>query len=279
MRTTGWVTFLLIGLCITLSGCSNLPSADKERPPQLLLIPSPLDRFGFEASRLQTGDLDWIVVMPPAQPMQSPRIYIEGDLSAWGREVPAVAPFSLAYRLFLADPSPQKIYLGSICNSPFSDGWCRNFYSEQSRFSAASVRALRQAMDSLQKLFTPDSFELIGTYDGGGLALLTAAQDQRVSAVRTLFTPLSFEKMSDLSNQRQMLAGPEQFNHLLQRVPQLHWLEVGDDLVPEQLALDYVTRFHDRSCVRIRVIARAGDWRWWGLQWPQLLNDIPWCQS
>jgi len=236
-----------------------------------------LDRFGFEATRLQTEDLDWTVVMPPPQSMQRPRIYIEGDLSSWGRPVPELAPFSLAYRLFLADPSPQKIYLGRICDSPFSERWCRNFYADQQRYSAASVRALRQAMDSLQQFFTPDSFELIGTYDGGSLALLTAAQDPRVSAVRTLFTPLSFEQMAKFSNNRSMIAGPEQFSHLLQRLPQLHWLEVGDDLEP--VAADYAARYHDRSCLRIRVITRAGDWSWWGRQWPLLLNDIPWCQS
>ncbi|WP_027858504.1 hypothetical protein [Marinobacterium jannaschii] len=255
-----------------------MPSSTSDTQ-QLLLVPPPLDQFGFEAGRLETADLDWIAVMPPQQPLTALRVYIEGDLSFWNLEIPRIAPFSLAYRLFLTDPSPQKIYLGNICNSPFSDRWCRSYYQEQPRFGAASVRAMRQALTSLQGRYGEIGFELIGTYDGGALAMLTAAQDHRVTAVRTLFAPLDFEKMSAINNVRPMIAGPEQFYHLLQRLPQLHWFEVGDDLMPEVVAAAYADRYRDRSCLRIRVITRGGDWTWWARQWPTLLSDIPWCQS
>lgn len=217
----------------------------------------------------------WQRINRPGAPVT---VYIEGDGFAWeSRTQPAADPTPLnpiALRLAARDPSENVVYLARPCQfEGIRSPACAPLYWTEGRFSRHVVNALDTALTHILREAHAEKLHLVGYSGGGGLAVLVAAQRSDVLDIRTVAGNLdhrawtAWHQISPLTQSENPIA----VAHLLEAIPQRHFIGASDEVVPRAIAESYRTHMANPAHVTLTSINGADHQNGWEAQWPTLL--------
>lgn len=220
-----YVVFFILFL---VSGCASLP-----RPE------------GFSFQTVKTGTFDvavWTRIVPPVDTL---KVFIEGDGQAW---LSATQPSF--------DPTPRKsivlqwaqrtagnvAYMARPCQYVTSDKCDIPFWTT-ARFSPEVIDAMDGALKTLIKRYRLKKVELVGYSGGGAVAVLLAQRNQgKVSKLTTVAGVLNHADWTAWFGDSP-LDGSINAAYAFKEVagiPQIHYAGGKDDVVPLSLSEKWV---------------------------------------
>ena len=242
---------------------------------------------GFQKLELVTRNFpltSYIKINEPGKPLI---LYIEGDGYAWitrnrlSKDPTPVNPLMLM--LASMDSSPNVAYLarpgqywdhtkGAICSSE---------YWSNKRFSEEVIASMNEAVDQLKIQAQAAKIHLVGYSGGGAIAVLVAARRADIVSIRTLAGNLDhravtrFQSVSALSGS----LNPIDFVQEIRNIPQEHLYGGKDKVVPASIAMDFVKKTSNPSCVKATEIPAASHSSGWVEAWPEILHRTPACKD
>ena len=268
---------LLIHLSFLLSGCvsESQPGAENNIAARSGLIRDNLQTRTFTVA-------SWSRISPP---VNSLRVYIEGDGFAWkSRTKPSNNPTPhnpVGLKLAASDSNKNVLYLARPCqfsNTPLP-AVCQSNWWTNDRFSPAIIEAMNDALDQVVQKYPGVTLELVGYSGGGNIAALMA---ERRSDVRTLRTVAGNLDVAFVNAQHKVSAMPNALNAIdlasrLNRLPQTHFSGEEDKTVTPAVAERFQQAFGG-NCVRVERVAGMAHGSDWASIWPQLLaQGVPAC--
>jgi predicted alpha/beta hydrolase family esterase len=268
---------LLIHLSFLLSGCV---SEGREGDEIKIAADSGLIRDNLRTRQFTV--VSWSRITPP---VNSLRVYIEGDGFAWkSRTQPSGNPTPhnpVALKLAASDTKSNVLYLARPCqflNTPLPAGCGVNWWTND-RFSPVVIEAMNEALEQIVSKYPGVSLELVGYSGGGNVAALLAERRKDVRALRTVAGNLDVafvnaqHKVTPMPNALSAIDRAATLRHL----PQTHFSGEEDTTVPPAVA----ARFQQAvggDCVRVERVAGMAHGSDWASIWPQLLaKGVPAC--
>jgi pimeloyl-ACP methyl ester carboxylesterase len=215
----------------------------------------------------------------PGRPVQTLRIYIEGDGLAWRyRTRPSADPTPInpiALKLALQDTRPAA-YLARPCQYLQDKGHtpCQPRYWTSARYGTEVISATSQAINVLKQGAGARQLELVGYSGGGVVAALVAARRNDVVRLITVASNLdhaAWTRLHHISPLHDSL-NPADHWRQLQHIPQLHLVGAEDDIVPPAIIESYLARFPRARGGILHVVDNFDHQCCWVQQWPALLT-------
>ena len=268
---------LLIHLSFLLSGCV---SEGREAGEIKIAADSGLIRDNLQTRQFTV--VSWSRITPP---VNSLRVYIEGDGFAWkSRAQPSSNPTPhnpVALKLAASDKTNNVLYLARPCqflNTPLPAGCGANWWTND-RFSPVIIDAMNDALEQVVSKYPGVTLELVGYSGGGNIAALLAERRKDVRALRTVAGNLD---VAFVNAQHRVTPMPNALSAIdraamLRHLPQTHFSGEEDNTVPPAVA----ERFQQAvggDCVRVERVAGMAHGSDWASIWPQLLaKGVPAC--
>lgn len=218
-------------------------------------------------------------------PVNSIRVYIEGDGFAWkSRTQPSDDPTPhqpTGLKLATADPGQNVLYLARPCQfiGPPLPATCQVNWWTNDRFSAVVIDSMNEALDVFVGRYPGVKLDIVGYSGGGNIAALLAARRKDVRSLRTVAGNLDVAWVNTLHNVTPMPNAISAIDRAaeLRALPQIHYSGDADKTVPVEVA----RRFQQAvggNCVRVEVVSGMTHSADWAAIWPQLLkNTLPGC--
>ena len=271
---------LLLAFVLTISGCTSQHSFVGNRIRAAERIG---ERYHF-TKRLVKGDRFWIQtyqkIIDPERPYV---IYLEGDGLAFKNKYTIsddptpVNPVML--RLAGLDPRPNVIYIARPCQYvlDMNEGVCTPDYWTYKRLSPEIVTAVN---DVITKIVGKHPISLIGISSGGGMAVLIAARNPRVTSIITIAGVLDHATWTKYHNVRPLLGSlnPIDYVSKVTKIPQMHWSGGKDKVIPPFIADEFV-RAAQSPCVHQEIIQDATHTMGWEKVWEYVLSNPARCYS
>jgi hypothetical protein len=211
-------------------------------------------------------------------------VYVEGDGRAFvNRRTPSIDPTPrnpLMLRLAVADPAAKILYLGRPCQY-VSKATMKNCYPKVwtiSRFSAAAVDSMSQALNAAKVMMEAEQLHLIGYSGGGAMAVLLAAVRGDVKTIITVAGNLDHRLWTDHHRLTPLWdsLNPSDFACQVQRIPQIHLMGEEDEITPPFLAQAFIDRMENKSLAKVIAWPQFDHACCWVSVWAKLLAD---CRS
>lgn len=218
-------------------------------------------------------------------PVNSIRVYIEGDGFAWkSRTQPSDDPtphLPTGLKLAAADPGQNVLYLARPCQfiGPPLPATCQVNWWTNDRFSAVVIDTMNEALEVFVSRYPGVKLDVVGYSGGGNIAALLAARRNDVRSLRTVAGNLDVAWVNTLHHVTPMPNAVSAIDRAaeLRALPQIHFSGDADKTVPADVA----QRFRQAvggKCVRVDVVSGMTHSADWAAIWPQLLkNTLPKC--
>lgn len=218
-------------------------------------------------------------------PVNSIRVYIEGDGFAWkSRTQPSDDPtphLPTGLKLAAADPGQNVLYLARPCQfiGPPLPATCQVNWWTNDRFSAVVIDTMNEALEVFVSRYPGVKLDVVGYSGGGNIAALLAARRNDVRSLRTVAGNLDVAWVNTLHHVTPMPNAVSAIERAaeLRALPQIHFSGDADKTVPADVA----QRFRQAvggKCVRVDVVSGMTHSADWAAIWPQLLkNTLPKC--
>lgn len=218
-------------------------------------------------------------------PVNSIRVYIEGDGFAWkNRTQPSDDPTPhqpTGLKLAAADPGQNVLYLARPCQfiGPPLPATCQVNWWTNDRFSAFVIDTMNEALEVFASRYPGVKLDMVGYSGGGNIAALLAARRKDVRSLRTVAGNLDVAWVNTLHNVTPMPNAISAIDRAaeLRTLPQIHYSGDADKTVP----VDVARRFQQvvgGNCIRVEVVSGMTHSADWAAIWPQLLkNPLPGC--
>ena len=210
-------------------------------------------------------------------------IYIEGDGRSWiDRETISSDPTPTeptALLLAKSDFSSDVIYLARPCQFIF-DKRCKEQVWTSHQFSNDVLMSYMEVLDSIKTKYGSVKFNLIGYSGGATIALLLAANRQDIYSIRTVAGNLNHNQLSLISKTTPLSGSITVINFIFktENVPQIHYYGSKDEIIPNQIYLNYLNNFTKNECVKIiKVDGFKHTSKEWETFWQKNLSLIPSC--
>ena len=201
-------------------------------------------------------------------------IYIEGDGRSWidrdtisSNPTPTV-PFALNFANL--DTDNNVIYLARPCQYAFNQK-CNESVWTSHQFSKSVLMSYMEVLDAIKEQNNNDKFNLIAYSGGATIALMLAANRSDVNSIRTIAGNLNHNQLSVLTKTTPLYQSisSNDFIFKTKNVPQIHYYGSKDEVIPNQIYLNYLNSFAKNSCVKIIEVAgfkhASKDWEhFWG---------------
>ncbi len=269
-KRTGLAIAALINLSFLLVGCV---SADPRQQANEIAA-----RSGLLSNNLQNGPFliaTWSRIVPP---VNSLRVYIEGDGFAWKSRTQASddptprKPTGLM--LAAADKSDNVLYLARPCQfiGPPLPVSCSVSWWTNKRFSPEVIDAMDNVLSQVVTRYPGVKLELVGYSGGGNIAALLAARRTDVRSLRTVAGNLDVAYVNALHH---VTAMPDAVSAIdsasaLHTLPQIHFSGDADKTVPPSVARRF-QRAVGGHCTQVDVVSGMAHGSDWAAIWPQLL--------
>ena len=210
-------------------------------------------------------------------------IYIEGDGRSWidrdtiSSDPTPIEPNALLLAKF--DTSSDVIYLARPCQFIF-DKRCKEQVWTSHQFSNDVLISYMEVLDSIKKNYDNVKFNLIGYSGGATITLLLAANRQDIHSIRTVAGNLNHNQLSLISKTTPLSGSIPATNFILktENVPQIHYYGSKDEIIPNQIYLNYLNNFTKNECVKIiKVDGLKHASKDWEPFWQKNLSLIPSC--
>jgi pimeloyl-ACP methyl ester carboxylesterase len=277
MKSCKAITFLFSLLAI--ASCTAAPDL------QSRLETARLQAGGtFQETVLQTTRFDLYALLKPADNSALLTVFIEGDGYAWAsRRRASSDPTPITQTvlgLAQAYSSANIAYLARPCQFIGSESRnCDPSLWTKARYSGAVVAALDEALTILKEKYAAKQLQLIGYSGGGTLAALLAAKRTDVDSYITVAAPLdtlAFTTHHAVTPMSSSL-NPVDYAENLAAIPQVHLVGADDEIVPEQISLNFLHSLPTRRCTEIRVVPDADHWTGWQTMRPPLNKIVATC--
>ena len=212
-------------------------------------------------------------------------VYVEGDGNAFRtrRRVSSdpTPRNPVALRLLASDPHDSVIYVGRPCQylAPERLDRCGPQFWTTSRYADSVVKAMDNALDNITALTGAQypSLGLIGYSGGGTLAALLAARRADVEWLVTVAANLDHEAWVKWHRVTRLAGSitPVDNADALAALRQLHLLGARDNIVPPELARNFIASLQTRSepgMIQMRVVPEFDHGCCWPEIWPQPLQ-------
>lgn len=218
-------------------------------------------------------------------PVNSIRVYIEGDGFAWkSRTQPSDDPTPhqpTGLKLAAADPGQNVLYLARPCQfiGPPLPATCQVNWWTNDRFSAVVIDTMNEALEVFASRYPGAKLAMVGYSGGGNIAALLAARRKDVRSLRTVAGNLDVAWVNTMHNVTPMPNAISAIDRAaeLRTLPQIHYSGDADKTVP----VDVARRFQQvvgGNCIRVEVVSGMTHSADWAAIWPQLLkNPLPGC--
>ncbi|MGR5942480.1 alpha/beta fold hydrolase [Enterobacter sp. C4G1] len=218
-------------------------------------------------------------------PVNSIRVYIEGDGFAWkSRTQPSDDPTPhqpTGLKLAAADPGQNVLYLARPCQfiGPPLPATCQVNWWTNDRFSAVVIDTMNEALEVFASRYPGVKLDMVGYSGGGNIAALLAARRKDVRSLRTVAGNLDVAWVNTMHNVTPMPNAISAIDRAaeLRTLPQIHYSGDADKTVP----VDVARRFQQvvgGNCIRVEVVSGMTHSADWAAIWPQLLkNPLPGC--
>lgn len=266
--------FLPILLCLSITGCSSIPSPTERRA----LADTLAHARGWQAITLPAGTFDLAAYLP-ATAIKSEKltVYIEGDGFAWvNGSQPSTDPTPrnpLSLRLALAQPEGNAVYLARPCQYVDAEASaCSSRYWTEMRFAPEVITATNLAIDRLKQRFGASQLDLVGYSGGGAVAALAAAQRSDVTSLTTVAGNLDHRAWTS-HHQISPLVGslnPTEQIMALQEIPQWHFVGANDNNITPDLLRSFIARFPEDKRPKLQVVENFNHQCCWTDVWPVL---------
>lgn len=233
-----YIFLFFIGLIV--SGCI----AQKPKTP-----------IGFNEKIIETEYFSFAVWEKDIVTGDPLRIYIEGDGDPTPRE-------AIGLKLAQKDPLQNVIYVSRPCQYLYNKE-CKNpkiWGSE--RFHEEIVDEMKELIEYLAIKYKTPSLELVG-YDGGGTMALLLATKIPVARVITIGGILDTEAYVS-EHELDPINGlnPLNFNDILSRIEQTHYVGSNDSKTTRRMAERFVARLKNPRSATVKVIPNATHTNW-----------------
>lgn len=266
----GLVIASLINLSFLLAGCA---STDPRTGANEIAA-----RSGMLRENLQTEPFllaTWSRIVPP---VNSLRVYIEGDGFAWKSRTQAsddpTPRNPTGLMLAAADVNENVLYLARPCQfiGPPLPPSCSVSRWTNERFSPAVIDAMDNALSQVVTRYPGVKLELVGYSGGGNIAALLAARRTDVRSLRTVAGNLDVAYVNALHH---VTAMPDAVSAIdsasaLHTLPQIHFSGDADKTVPPTVARRF-QRAVGGHCTQVDVVSGMAHGSDWAAIWPQLL--------
>lgn len=206
------------------------------------------------------------------------RIYLEGDGLPWRYRVFTMAdPTSrspLMLKLMALDPNPA-VYLGRPCyNGTHDDPSCNMSLWTSGRYSATVVQNMASAIRRLAKRRQVDELWLLGYSGGGAMAMLLAAQLDKVTRLITIAGNLDTDAWTEHHSYTPLYSSfnPATLPPLRKSVKQWHLLGARDRVIPPSLVRAEIAR--QGSAAHMFIFPRYSHGCCWENLWPDLMDAL-----
>ncbi len=255
-----------LALALLLAGCANTTENMRKQATTIAAA------AGMHPVSLTGGAFNLLAFERMGSPTAPVHLYIEGDGNAWlaGNMVsPDPTPLDpITLKIAIADPSPNVVYMGRICQYVTSPSCNPRFWTSH-QFSEDTISAYTQALTRWQS----NKLELTGFSGGAGVVLLIAPRLPNVIALRTIagnidtdaFTAI--HHISPLSNS----LNPTSTMRTTARIPQRHFAGANDTTVPPSIIQSYQSRLPEGNCSAINIVPGLDHYGNWASAWPALL--------
>lgn len=261
----------LLGAAL-LAACSSIPSPVERRQQAAELAQTQ----HWQALQLQAG-IFRLQAYAPRKRSAELTIYLEGDGFAWLNSLqpsPDPTPLDpLALRLALAQPDGNAAYLGRPCQYlGVTQQPCQQRFWTDARFAEDVVHSLNLGLDQLKASAGAQRLVLVGYSGGGALALLLAARREDVARVVTVAGNLDHAAWTRHHRVSPLLGSlnPATFRSALTGLEQLHLVGEQDQVMPPQLAEDFVDGYPHGHHAQVRVLPGYDHHCCWANDWNRL---------
>lgn len=269
-KRAGLAIAALINLSFLLIGCV---SADPRQQANEIAA-----RSGLLSKNLQTEPFliaTWSRIVPP---VNSLRVYIEGDGFAWKSRTQAsddpTPRNPTGLMLAAADKSDNVLYLARPCQfiGPPLPVSCSVSWWTNKRFSPEVIDVMDNVLSQVVTRYPGVKLELVGYSGGGNIAALLAARRSDVHSLRTVAGNLDVAYVNALHH---VTAMPDAVNAIdsasaLRTLPQIHFSGDADKTVPPTVARRF-QRAVGGHCTQVDVVSGMAHGSDWAAIWPQLL--------
>lgn len=268
---------LLISLSLLFAGCVSVPAqtAAEQIAAGGGLISENISTTTFTIAT-------WRRITPP---VDSLRVYIEGDGFAWkSRTKPSDDPTPrnpVGLALAATDIHQNVLYLARPCQfigPPLPANCSVNIWT-QDRFSPAVVEAMDAALSQVVQRYPGVKLDLVGYSGGGNIAALLATHRTDVRSLRTVAGNLDVAYVNALHHVTPMptALSASDVAPALRALPQVHYSGEADTTVPPVVARRFQQAVGGK-CIQIKEVHGMGHGSDWATIWPQLLGQgLPEC--
>ena len=210
-------------------------------------------------------------------------IYIEGDGRSWiDRDTISSDPTPIeptALLLAKSNLSDDVVYLARPCQY-VTDHRCNDQVWTSQQFSNAVLMSYMEVLDAIKSKYDGIKFNLVGYSGGATIALMLAANRLDVNSIRTIAGNLNHNQLSALTKTTPLhqSISSNDFIFKTKNVPQIHYYGSKDEVIPNQIYLNYLNNFAKNSCVKIVEVAgfkhTSKDWEHF---WSKNQSLIPIC--
>jgi hypothetical protein len=137
-----------------------------------------------------------------------------------------------------------------------------------------------EALDASKSRYNGIKFNLVGYSGGATIALMLASNRSDVNSIRTIAGNLNHNQLSVLTKTTPLYQSisSNDFIFKTKNVPQIHYYGSKDEVIPNQIYLNYLNSFAKSSCVKIIEVAgfkhTSKDWEHF---WVKNQSLIPTC--
>jgi hypothetical protein len=239
----------LIFLILLLANCSNV---DKRVNIALdIAAKNNFKNFVFNTKNYQIFSAQRLIYKN-----QIINIYIEGDGRSWidrdtiSSNPTPVVPFAL--NLANLDADNNVIYLARPCQYAFNQK-CNESVWTSHQFSKPVLMSYMEVLDTIKEQNNNNKFNLIAYSGGATIALMLGANREDIQSIRTIAGNLDHNELSKITKTSPLThsVAAKEFIFKTEKIPQIHYHGNKDEVIPNQIYLNYQNSFAKTNCVKI----------------------------
>lgn len=267
---------LTVITCILLcSGCATTNSFYSYN----LSASKAAERYNFVKSYINVGKFSLTSYSKITHPGAPIHVYIEGDGVAWvSRSTLSKNPTPkrpLVINLATADKAENVIYIARP--GQYEKGItpsCDSAYWSDKRFSNEVIDAINKVINHYLDITNSNEIHLIGYSGGAAIAVLIASRRDDIESLRTIAGNLDTDlvnKIHKVSAMKESL-NPIDYAKEVSGIPQIHFVGSKDNIIPIEVAENFVTRSGLGTNANIVKVEKASHSSGWLSKWPKLLT-------
>lgn len=264
-------TILLSISLISITGCGN-PSVTLRTKKAIFVAKT----HGYTEKIVRGGDF-WLTTFQKIEDPKSPYVfYLEGDglnINRLGLTTDNPTPsYPLMLKLAIQDKRPNVVYIARPCQYTPKElnVKCENLaYWTNLRLSDEVVSSINEVID---KTNNNQKFSLVGYSNGGGIAILIAARNNKAKDILTVAGNLDITSFNQYHNARAMIGSlnPIDYAGSVSKIPQLH-VSGGKDLKVPAFIADEFIKISNSNCVHQEIFPYPNHRDGWEALWPEIL--------